>query len=106
MAAENAIEVSGLTKRYGTVTALDGVSFRVGRGELFGLIGPDGAGKTTLFRLLTTLLVPDAGFAAVAGWMNPRLRACNPWRGIVRKQFSTNCLYFEKVVPFSIRSPP
>lgn len=50
MAAENAIEVSGLTKRYGTVTALDGVSFRVGRGELFGLIGPDGAGKTTLFR--------------------------------------------------------
>lgn len=68
MAAENAIEVSGLTKRYGTVTALDGVSFRVGRGELFGLIGPDGAGKTTLFRLLTTLLVPDAGFAAVDGF--------------------------------------
>jgi ABC-2 type transport system ATP-binding protein len=50
------------------VTALDGVSFRVGRGELFGLIGPDGAGKTTLFRLLTTLLVPDAGFAAVDGF--------------------------------------
>lgn len=68
MVAENAIEVSGLTKRYGTVTALDGVSFRVGRGELFGLIGPDGAGKTTLFRLLTTLLVPDAGFAAVDGF--------------------------------------
>ena len=38
-----AIEVSGLTKRYGALTALDGVSFRVGRGELFGLIGPDGA---------------------------------------------------------------
>ena len=68
MAAENAIEVSGLTKRYGTVTALDGVSCRVGRGELFGLIGPDGAGKTTVFRLRTTLLVPDAGFAAVDGF--------------------------------------
>ena len=74
MVAENAIEVSGLTKRYGTVTALDGVSFRVGRGELFGLIGPDGAGKTTLFRLLTTLLYPDlsvgenlAFFAALFG---------------------------------------
>lgn len=68
MAVENAIEIDGLTKRYGTVTALDDVSFRVGRGELFGLIGPDGAGKTTLFRLLTTLLVPDAGTATVDGY--------------------------------------
>ena len=48
----NAIEIHALTKRYGTLTALDEVSFEVGRGELFGLIGPDGAGKTTLFRLL------------------------------------------------------
>ena len=63
-----AIEVSGLTKRYGALTALDGVSFRVGRGELFGLIGPDGAGKTTLFRLIATLLTPDAGTASVDGF--------------------------------------
>ena len=47
----NAIEIHALTKRYGILTALDEVSFEVGRGELFGLIGPDGAGKTTLFRL-------------------------------------------------------
>ncbi len=64
---QNAIEMKGLTKRYGTLTALDGASFTVGRGELFALIGPDGAGKTTLFRLLTTLLTPDAGEAKVDG---------------------------------------
>ncbi len=63
----NAIEVHNLTKRYGELTALDGVSFEVGGGELFGLIGPDGAGKTTLFRLLTTLLNPDEGSATVDG---------------------------------------
>ena len=67
MAAQNAIEVRSLTKRYGAVTALNEVSFEVGRGELFGLIGPDGAGKTTLFRLLTTLLNPDGGTASVDG---------------------------------------
>lgn len=64
---EVAIKVGSLTKRYGRVTALDGVSFDVARGELFGLIGPDGAGKTTLFRLLTTLLNPDEGQAEVDG---------------------------------------
>ena len=67
-AVETAITVEGLTKRYGTLTALDGVSFGVARGELFGLIGPDGAGKTTLFRLLATLIVPDGGPAAVDGF--------------------------------------
>ena len=67
-AVETAITVEGLTKRYGTLTALDGVSFGVARGELFGLIGPDGAGKTTLFRLLATLIVPDGGRAAVDGF--------------------------------------
>ena len=63
----NAIEIHALTKRYGILTALDEVSFEVGRGELFGLIGPDGAGKTTLFRLLATLVAPDGGTASVDG---------------------------------------
>ena len=64
---ENVIEINNLSKRYGKVQALEAVSFSVARGELFGLIGPDGAGKTTLFRLLTTLIRPDDGEASVEG---------------------------------------
>lgn len=60
--------IENVKKKYGGVTALDGVSLRVRRGEIFGLIGPDGAGKTTLFRILTTLLHADSGTAMVAGY--------------------------------------
>ncbi len=63
-----AITVNGISKRYGKVQALKGVNMSVEEGELFGLIGPDGAGKTTLFRLLTTLLLPDEGTATVCGF--------------------------------------
>lgn len=63
----NAIEVRNISKRYGKVSALDNVSFHVGEGEIYGLIGPDGAGKTTLFRILVTLLLPDGGSASVSG---------------------------------------
>ena len=63
----NAIEIKNISKCYGELKALDNVSFEVKKGELFGLIGPDGAGKTTLFRLLTTLINPDAGSATVDG---------------------------------------
>lgn len=62
------IQVNGIVKSYGKVEALQDISFQVEQGELFGLIGPDGAGKTTLFRILTTLLLPDKGSATVAGW--------------------------------------
>lgn len=62
-----AIEINGITKRYKTLTALDKVSFSVAEGELFGLIGPDGAGKSSLYRILTTLLLPDSGTATVLG---------------------------------------
>jgi len=61
------IKIEGLTKSYGSVKALENVNLEIGKGELFGLIGPDGAGKTTLFRLLTTLILPDAGSAVVDG---------------------------------------
>ena len=64
----NAIEVSHISKSYGKVKALTDVSFTVGQGEVFGLIGPDGAGKTTLFRILCTLLLPDQGSVTVDGF--------------------------------------
>ena len=62
------IVVSNISKSYKTVKALKNISFEVNEGELFGLIGPDGAGKTTLFRVLTTLLIADEGKASVAGY--------------------------------------
>jgi len=63
------IVVEGLSKSYEKqkVLALDNISLKVAKGELFGLIGPDGAGKTSLFRILTTLLLPDSGYATVSG---------------------------------------
>ena len=64
----NAIEVKGISKSYRRVKALDDVSFSVEKGEVFGLIGPDGAGKTSMFRILCTLLLADEGTASVDGF--------------------------------------
>ena len=64
----NAIEVNHVSKSYGEVKALDDVSFSVSKGEVFGLIGPDGAGKTSMFRILCSLLLPETGTAAVDGF--------------------------------------
>ena len=63
----NAIVVNNVSKSYGRVRALREVSFEVRSGEMFGLIGPDGAGKTTLFRILASLVLPDTGSAQVDG---------------------------------------
>ncbi len=63
----NVIEVNGVGKNYGKVQALSDVTFAVRQGEVFGLIGPDGAGKTSMFRILCTLLKPDSGAASVLG---------------------------------------
>src|SRR5574344_1258316 len=62
------IHVENICKTFGKVQALGDVSLDVDKGELFGLIGPDGAGKTTLFRILCTLLLPDRGKASVEGF--------------------------------------
>lgn len=62
------IEVNNVSKSYGKVKALDNVSFAVGKGEVFGLIGPDGAGKTSLYRILCSLLLPETGNATVEGY--------------------------------------
>ena len=64
---DTAIVVEGLTKRYGALVALDGISFRVPAGTVLGLLGPNGAGKTTAVRVLTTIIRPDAGGAWVLG---------------------------------------
>ena len=62
-----AVEIDGVTKRYGRTLALDNVSFQVRPGELFALLGPNGAGKTTLLHILCTILKPDCGTARIGG---------------------------------------
>ena len=62
------IKVQNISKSYNKILAIDEITFDVNQGELFGLIGPDGAGKTTLFRILTTLLLANEGTATVAGF--------------------------------------
>lgn len=64
----NAIEAKAISKSFGAVKALDNIDLTVSGGEIFGLLGPDGAGKTTLFRILTTLILPDSGGATVCGY--------------------------------------
>jgi ABC-type multidrug transport system ATPase subunit len=68
MMANHTIQVNNLKKKYKTVTAIEDINFNVYKGEVFGLIGPDGAGKTSIFRILTTLLKPDEGEAYVEGY--------------------------------------
>ncbi len=65
--AGSPVILNALGKRFGGIVALDDVTLEVKTGEIYGLVGPDGGGKTTLFRILTTLLVPDAGTATVLG---------------------------------------
>ncbi len=67
MSVAEAIALAGVTKRYGTTTALDGLTLEVERGEMFGLIGPDGAGKTTAIRVMCGLLRPERGRVRIGG---------------------------------------
>ena len=62
------VEVHGLTKRFGATTAVDGVSFEIRAGEIFGILGPNGSGKTTAIRMMCGLFVPSAGTAIVGGF--------------------------------------
>ncbi len=64
----NSVVIENISKSYGEVLAVDDVSVNIEKGEIFGFIGPDGAGKTSLFRMLTTLLIPDKGKATVEGY--------------------------------------
>ena len=97
----NAIEVNNVSKQYGQVQALDDVSFTVGKGEVFGLIGPDGAGKTTLYRILCTLLLPDSGSATVDGFDTVRqMREIRKRVGYMPGKFS---LYQDLTVEENLR---
>lgn len=62
------IEIRGLTKRFGSLTAVDGIDLDIGPGEIYGFIGPNGAGKSTTMKILACLLAPDAGSATVGGF--------------------------------------
>ena len=64
----NAIEVKGLTKRFGDITAVKSIDFEVGKGEFFGFLGPNGAGKTTTIRMLTGIIKPSSGNTAIMGF--------------------------------------
>ena len=64
----NTVEIHNVKKTFESITALEDINIEIKDGELFGFIGPDGAGKTTLFRILTTLLIPDEGTATVLGY--------------------------------------
>ena len=68
--SNTAIHCESVSKKYGEIEALKGINFDVKEGEIFGIIGPDGAGKTTLFRILTTLILADSGNATVNGFDN------------------------------------
>jgi ABC-2 type transport system ATP-binding protein len=84
-----AVHVDQVTKRFGATVALDALSFDVQSGELFGFIGPDGAGKTTLFRILATLLLPTSGSATVLGQDTKKdLWALRPRLGYMAGRFS------------------
>src|ERR1700739_2073536 len=64
---EARIEIDGLTKRFGTFTAVDHVSFTVGKGSIFGFLGPNGSGKSTVIRMLCGILEPSDGAARIGG---------------------------------------
>jgi ABC-2 type transport system ATP-binding protein len=90
-AGAGGVHATGLTRRFGDLTAVDDVSLDIAEGALFGLLGPDGAGKSTLIRLLATVLTPDAGEATVGGAsVTGRPDAVTPQIGYMSQQF---CLY-------------
>ena len=84
-----AIELKGLTRKFGSFTAVDNLSLQVRKGELFGFLGPNGAGKTTTINMLTTLLKPTEGNALVAGFdLNEEDALVRSRIGVVPQSFS------------------
>lgn len=83
----SALVCAGLVRRFGPVTAVAGLSLEIGRGELYGLVGPDGAGKTTAVRAFAGLLDPDEGTVSVFG-LDPRSRAARESIGLMPQRYA------------------
>src|SRR5438477_1561656 len=90
MPGETSVELRGLTKRFGDVTAVDAVSLDIGRGEFFSLLGPSGCGKTTLLRMIGGFELPSAGTV----WIGGRdMTAVPPYRRPVNTVFQHYALF-------------
>ena len=88
--SDSCISVSQLKKKYGDKTALDGLSFEVNYGKVFGFLGPNGAGKSTTINILTTLLLPSSGNAEIFGLdVNKSSSAIRKRIGVVSQQPSS-----------------
>src|SRR6516165_1663235 len=94
--AEPMIEVDRLTKRFGTFTAVDHVSFSVGKGSIFGFLGPNGSGKTTLIRMLCGILEPSDGTARIGG--HDIVRDLEPIKEMIGYMSQKSSLYDELTV--------
>ncbi len=82
---DNALEVKGLTKKYGEFTAVKGIDFSVLRGEIFGFLGPNGAGKTTTINMLTGLARVSAGTFNLVGYGPRQIKKAQQYIGIVSR---------------------
>jgi ABC-type multidrug transport system ATPase subunit len=82
-----ALEIDGLTKRFGDKTVVDDISFSVGEGEVFGFLGPNGSGKTTTIRIVLDILKPDAGVIRLLGGLTAGRRC----RGSAISRKSADC---------------
>src|SRR6266850_3033000 len=94
--SEPMIEVEGLTKRFGTFTAVDHISFTVGRGSIFGFLGPNGSGKTTVIRMLCGILQPTDGTARIGG--HDIMRDLDPIKEMIGYMSQKFSLYDELTV--------
>ena len=101
----SAVEVQDLTKRYGELIAVDGISFSVAQGEIFAFLGPNGAGKSTTIKMLCTLAYPTSGHAVVAGFdVAAQAKAVRRHIGLVfQEQTLDDQLTAEENLPFSPR---
>ena len=97
------LEVQGLTRHFGGIKALDGVDFRLGRGELVGIIGPNGSGKTTLFNVITGIYGPDRGAVSLEGGDITGLPPDEISRRGIARTFQNTRLFRELTVVDNVR---